>query len=55
MVGWKDVLLVIIGDGRGKVLIEYFGMVDVFRKMVRYEGFGVLYKGLVFNFVKVCL
>ncbi|KAJ0915007.1 putative mitochondrial carrier domain protein [Helianthus annuus] len=28
-------------------------MVDAFRKNVRYEGFGALYKGLVPNSVKV--
>ena len=30
-------------------------MVDAFRKTVRYEGFGALYKGLVPNSVKVSL
>ncbi|KAF5801933.1 putative mitochondrial carrier domain superfamily [Helianthus annuus] len=37
----------------GKSALEYTGMVDAFRKNVRYEGFGALYKGLVPNSVKV--
>ncbi|CAN1778510.1 Mitochondrial adenine nucleotide transporter ADNT1 [Linum perenne] len=53
MVGWKDAASVVTGDGRGKVPLEYTGMVDAFRKTVRYEGFGALYKGLVPNSVKV--
>lgn len=48
MVGWKG-----SGDGRRKVPLEYTGMVDAFRKTVRHEGFGALYKGLVPNSVKV--
>lgn len=55
MVGWKDASSVITGgDGRGgKAPIEYSGMVDAFRKTVRHEGIGALYKGLVPNSVKV--
>ncbi|CAF2049044.1 unnamed protein product [Brassica rapa subsp. trilocularis] len=53
MVGWKDASSVITGDGRGKAPIEYSGMVDAFRKTVRHEGLGALYKGLVPNSVKV--
>ncbi|KAJ4896355.1 Mitochondrial adenine nucleotide transporter ADNT1 [Raphanus sativus] len=54
MVGWKDASSVITGDSRGgKAPIEYSGMVDAFRKTVRHEGFGALYKGLVPNSVKV--
>ncbi|XP_074317701.1 mitochondrial adenine nucleotide transporter ADNT1-like [Silene latifolia] len=52
MVGWKDASTVITGDGR-KVPLEYTGMVDAFRKTVRHEGVGALYKGLVPNSVKV--
>lgn len=51
MVGWKDAASVVTGDG--KASLEYTGMVDAFRKTVRYEGFGALYKGLVPNSVKV--
>ncbi|CAN6809202.1 hypothetical protein Bca4012_003454 [Brassica carinata] len=51
MVGWKDASSVVTGEGRGK--LEYNGMVDAFRKTVRHEGFGALYKGLVPNSVKV--
>ncbi|KAK6947893.1 Mitochondrial substrate/solute carrier [Dillenia turbinata] len=53
MVGWKDAASVVTGDGRTKAPLEYNGMVDAFRKTVRYEGFGALYKGLVPNSVKV--
>lgn len=53
MVGWKDAASVVTGDGKTKAPIEYTGMVDAFRKTVRYEGFGALYKGLVPNSVKV--
>ncbi|KAJ1413791.1 Mitochondrial carrier protein [Sesbania bispinosa] len=53
MVGWNHAASVVTGDGRGKVPLEYTGMVDAFRKTVRYEGFGALYKGLVPNSVKV--
>ncbi|KAK9716652.1 hypothetical protein RND81_06G248100 [Saponaria officinalis] len=52
MVGWKGASTVITGDGR-KVPLEYTGMIDAFRKTVRYEGVGALYKGLVPNSVKV--
>ncbi|KAF9685907.1 hypothetical protein SADUNF_Sadunf03G0103300 [Salix dunnii] len=37
----------------GKAALEYTVMADAFRKTVRHEGFGVLYKGLVPNSVKV--
>ncbi|KAL3498968.1 hypothetical protein ACH5RR_041700 [Cinchona calisaya] len=53
MVGWKDAASVVTGDGSSKVPLEYNGMVDAFRKTVRHEGFGALYKGLVPNSVKV--
>lgn len=53
MVGWKDAASVVTGDGRRKAPLEYNGMVDAFRKTVRHEGFGALYKGLVPNSVKV--
>ncbi|KAJ6933724.1 mitochondrial adenine nucleotide transporter ADNT1-like [Populus alba x Populus x berolinensis] len=53
MAGWKDAASVVTGDGRGKIALEYTGMVDAFRKTVRHEGFGALYKGLVPNSVKV--
>ncbi|XVE58013.1 hypothetical protein DITRI_Ditri04bG0136200 [Diplodiscus trichospermus] len=53
MVGWKDAASVVTGDGKSKASLEYTGMVDAFRKTVRYEGFGALYKGLVPNSVKV--
>lgn len=52
MVGWKDASTVVTGDGK-KIALEYTGMVDAFRKTVRYEGFRALYKGLVPNSVKV--
>lgn len=52
MVGWKDGSSVVTGEGKIKAL-EYNGMVDAFRKTVRHEGFGALYKGLVPNSVKV--
>ncbi|KAE8697272.1 Mitochondrial adenine nucleotide transporter ADNT1 [Hibiscus syriacus] len=51
MVGWKDAASVVTGDGRAT--LEYTGMLDAFRKTVRHEGFGALYKGLVPNSVKV--
>ncbi|ONI07364.1 hypothetical protein PRUPE_5G115400 [Prunus persica] len=53
MVGWKDAASVVVGDGKSKAPLEYTGMVDAFRKTVRHEGFGALYKGLVPNSVKV--
>ncbi|EOY24959.1 Adenine nucleotide transporter 1 isoform 1 [Theobroma cacao] len=53
MVGWKDAASVVTGDGKSKAPLEYTGMVDAFRKTVRYEGIGALYKGLVPNSVKV--
>ncbi|KAL3844500.1 hypothetical protein ACJIZ3_001903 [Penstemon smallii] len=53
MVGWKDAASVVTGDGKTRAPLEYTGMVDAFRKTVRHEGFGALYKGLVPNSVKV--
>ncbi|KAA0048929.1 mitochondrial adenine nucleotide transporter ADNT1 [Cucumis melo var. makuwa] len=53
MVGWNNAASVVTGDGRSKAPLEYTGMVDAFRKTVRYEGFSALYKGLVPNSVKV--
>jgi solute carrier family 25 (mitochondrial phosphate transporter), member 23/24/25/41 len=55
MTGWHNAASVITGDGVGKVPLEYTGMIDAFRKTVRHEGFGALYKGLVPNSVKVSL
>lgn len=55
MVGWKEASSVVIGDGRNRASLEYSGMIDAFRKTVRHEGFGALYKGLVPNSVKVGL
>ncbi|KAL5171648.1 Mitochondrial adenine nucleotide transporter ADNT1 [Glycine soja] len=55
MVGWNHAASVLTGDGRGKVPLEYTGMIDAFRKTVQHEGFGALYKGLVPNSVKVIL
>ncbi|XP_054800136.1 mitochondrial adenine nucleotide transporter ADNT1-like [Prosopis cineraria] len=52
MVSWNHAS-VVAGDGRGKAPLEYNGMIDAFRKTVRNEGFGALYKGLVPNSVKV--
>ncbi|GAB2217436.1 hypothetical protein Droror1_Dr00000627 [Drosera rotundifolia] len=53
MVGWKEASSVVAGDGISKAPLEYNGMVDAFRKTVRHEGFGALYKGLIPNSVKV--
>ncbi|KAE7999394.1 hypothetical protein FH972_003830 [Carpinus fangiana] len=53
MLGWNNAASVVTGDGRSKVQLEYTGMIDVFRKTVRHEGFGALYKGLIPNSVKV--
>ncbi|KAL2524965.1 Mitochondrial adenine nucleotide transporter ADNT1 [Abeliophyllum distichum] len=53
MVGWKDAASVVTGDGKSKAPLEYTGMIDAFRKTVRNEGFGALYKGLFPNSVKV--
>ncbi|GKV31759.1 hypothetical protein SLEP1_g40425 [Rubroshorea leprosula] len=53
MVGWKDAASVVTGDGKTKAPIDYTGMVDAFRKTVRHEGIGALYKGLIPNSVKV--
>lgn len=55
MIGWKDAASIVTGEGRSKAPIEYTGMVDAFRKTVRHEGIGALYKGLVPNSVKVSL
>ncbi|KAI3979266.1 hypothetical protein MKX01_007742 [Papaver californicum] len=52
MVGWHNASSVVTG-GSNKTTLEYTGMVDAFRKTVRNEGFGALYKGLVPNSVKV--
>jgi solute carrier family 25 phosphate transporter 23/24/25/41 len=53
MVGWKDASSIITADGQVKAPIQYNGMVDAFRKTVKNEGIGALYKGLVPNSVKV--
>lgn len=53
MVGWKGASSVVTGDGISKASLEYSGMIDAFKKTVRHEGFGALYKGLVPNSVKV--
>jgi len=53
MVGWKSGSPIITPDGQVKQPLQYTGMVDAFRKTVKYEGFGALYKGLVPNSVKV--
>ncbi|GAB4834534.1 Mitochondrial adenine nucleotide transporter adnt1 [Ancistrocladus abbreviatus] len=53
MVGWRDASSVVVGDGRSKAPVEYSGMIDAFRKTVRHEGVGALYKGLIPNSVKV--
>ena len=55
MVGWKDAASVVTGDGKSQAQQEYTGMVDAFRRTVRHEGFGALYKGLVPNSVKVSI
>uniref|UniRef100_A0A1D1Y488 Mitochondrial substrate carrier family protein B n=1 Tax=Anthurium amnicola TaxID=1678845 RepID=A0A1D1Y488_9ARAE len=52
MVGWKDAASVVAGQG-SKSSLAYSGMIDAFRKTIRNEGFGALYKGLVPNSVKV--
>ncbi|KAG6473009.1 hypothetical protein ZIOFF_066916 [Zingiber officinale] len=51
MVGWKDAASVVTGKGKSKAPLEYTGMIDAFQKIVRHEGFGALYKGLVPNSV----
>ncbi|XP_050154287.1 mitochondrial adenine nucleotide transporter ADNT1-like isoform X2 [Malus sylvestris] len=53
MGGWSHAASVVSGDGISKAPLEYTGMIDAFRKTVRHEGFGALYKGLVPNSVKV--
>ncbi|PIN23618.1 Mitochondrial solute carrier protein [Handroanthus impetiginosus] len=53
MAGWKHATSVVTGDGKSKAPVEYTGMIDAFRKTVRHEGFGALYKGLIPNSVKV--
>lgn len=55
MVGWSNASSILTGDGRSKASLEYTGMIDAFRKTVRYEGVRALYKGLVPNSVKVSL
>lgn len=55
MVGWNHAASIVAGDGRSKVPLEYTGMIDAFRKTVKYEGVRALYKGLVPNSVKVSL
>ncbi|OEL21927.1 Mitochondrial adenine nucleotide transporter ADNT1 [Dichanthelium oligosanthes] len=51
MVGWSHADSIV--TGQSKEALQYNGMVDAFRKTVRHEGFGALYKGLVPNSVKV--
>ncbi|GLJ46636.1 hypothetical protein SUGI_0982710 [Cryptomeria japonica] len=51
MVKWKDASIV-MRDGRSNTPLQYLGMIDTFRKTVRNEGFGALYRGLVPNSVK---
>ncbi|XP_076950558.1 mitochondrial adenine nucleotide transporter ADNT1-like [Bidens hawaiensis] len=53
MGGWKHAASIVTGEGKSKSALEYNGMIDAFRKTVRYEGFRALYKGLVPNSVKV--
>lgn len=55
MVGWSHAASIVTGDGRSKAPLEYTGMIDAFRKTVKYEGVKALYKGLVPNSVKVSL
>ncbi|KAL5707905.1 Mitochondrial adenine nucleotide transporter adnt1 [Ranunculus cassubicifolius] len=55
MVGWSHASSIVAGDGKHKAALEYTGMIDAFRKTVRYEGFRALYKGLVPNSVKLWL
>lgn len=51
MVGWSHADSIV--TGQGKEALQYNGMIDAFRKTVRHEGMGALYKGLVPNSVKV--
>uniref|UniRef100_A0A804Q5Q6 Mitochondrial adenine nucleotide transporter ADNT1 n=1 Tax=Zea mays TaxID=4577 RepID=A0A804Q5Q6_MAIZE len=51
MVGWSHADSIV--TGQGKEALQYNGMIDAFRKTVRHEGVGALYKGLVPNSVKV--
>ncbi|KAG5579422.1 hypothetical protein H5410_050049 [Solanum commersonii] len=53
MVGWSHAASIVTGDGRSKAPLEYTGMIDAFRKTVKYEGVRALYKGSVPNSVKV--
>lgn len=53
MVGWKDASAIITADEKVKAPGQYTGMTDAFRKTVKNEGFGALYKGLLPNSVKV--
>ncbi|KAG2617198.1 mitochondrial adenine nucleotide transporter ADNT1-like [Panicum virgatum] len=51
MVGWSHADSIV--TGQSKEALQYNGMIDAFRKTVRHEGVGALYKGLVPNSVKV--
>lgn len=51
MVGWSHADSIV--TGKSKEALQYNGMIDAFRKTVRHEGVGALYKGLVPNSVKV--
>jgi solute carrier family 25 phosphate transporter 23/24/25/41 len=51
MVGWNHADSIV--TGQSKEALQYNGMIDAFRKTVRHEGVGALYKGLVPNSVKV--
>ncbi|XP_078151458.1 mitochondrial adenine nucleotide transporter ADNT1-like isoform X3 [Carex rostrata] len=54
MVGWNHAASIVTAGAHGKEQpLQYSGMVDAFRKTVRHEGFGALYKGLIPNSVKV--
>ena len=53
MVGWSHADSIV--TGQSKEALQYNGMIDAFRKTVRHEGVGALYKGLVPNSVKVNL
>jgi solute carrier family 25 (mitochondrial phosphate transporter), member 23/24/25/41 len=51
MVGWNHADSIV--TGQSKEALQYNGMIDAFRRTVRHEGAGALYKGLVPNSVKV--
>jgi solute carrier family 25 (mitochondrial phosphate transporter), member 23/24/25/41 len=53
MVGWTNADSIVTAGAHGKEPLQYSGMIDAFRKTVRHEGFGALYKGLIPNSVKV--